>query len=47
VPEGKKSLAFNIRYRAGVRTMTDKEVDTIHSALVNEVIKKTGGILRS
>ena len=47
VPEGKKSLAFNIRYRAGDRTMTDEEVDTIHSALVNEVIKKTGGVLRS
>ena len=47
VPEGKKSLAFNIRYRAADRTMTDEEVDTIHNALVKDVLEKTGGSLRS
>ncbi len=47
VPEGKKSLAFNIRYRAKDRTMTDEEVDNLHSALVTHVIRETGGTLRS
>lgn len=47
VPEGKKSLAFNIRYRAAGRTMTDEEVDTIHNTLVKDVLAKTGGTLRS
>ena len=47
IPEGKKSLAFNIRYRAEDRTMTDEEVDTIHNALVKDVLAKTGGTLRS
>jgi phenylalanyl-tRNA synthetase beta chain len=47
IPEDKKSLAINIRYRSQDRTLTDDEVDTMHETLVNELLLKTGGILRS
>ncbi len=46
IPEGKKSLAFTIRYRAKDRTLTDEEVDTVHKALIQYITEKTGGILR-
>lgn len=46
IPEGKKSLAFNIVYRSREKTLTDEEVEDIHSALLNYVIEKTGGSLR-
>ncbi|HMK43208.1 MAG TPA: phenylalanine--tRNA ligase subunit beta [Dissulfurispiraceae bacterium] len=44
--EGKKSIAFNVRYRAVDRTMTDKEVDTLHAGLVRYVTDRTGGHVR-
>ncbi|MBI5050595.1 MAG: hypothetical protein HZC11_06965 [Nitrospirae bacterium] len=34
VPEGKKSLAFSVRYRAGERTLTDSEVNALHSKIL-------------
>ncbi len=37
VPQGKKSLAFAIRYRAGDRTLTDTEVNQVHSKILNEL----------
>lgn len=46
IPEGKKSLAFSIRYRAKDRTLTDDEVDSIHSRLVSYICEKTGGTIR-
>lgn len=46
VPEGKKSLAFGIRYRAKDRTLTDDEVEAIHSGLVAHLELKTGGTIR-
>jgi len=46
IPAGKKSLAFSILYRSKERTLTDEEVEKLHSALVEHIMKKTGGELR-
>lgn len=46
IPEGKKSLAFNIVYRAKDRTLTDEEVESHHTALVKYLIEQTGAELR-
>ncbi|MDO9027549.1 MAG: phenylalanine--tRNA ligase subunit beta, partial [Candidatus Roizmanbacteria bacterium] len=34
VPEGKKSLAFSVRYRAEERTLTDSEVNELHAKIL-------------
>jgi phenylalanyl-tRNA synthetase beta chain len=46
VPEGKKSLAFSIQYRAADRTLTDEEVVTIQGKIVHTLEKDLGGVLR-
>lgn len=46
VGDGKKSIAFSVRYRATDRTLTDDEVDAMHSALVQHVSEKIGGKIR-
>jgi phenylalanyl-tRNA synthetase beta chain len=46
IPEGKKSLAFSITYRARDRTLTDEEVEKLHSSLVEYILVRTGGELR-
>ena len=33
----RKSLAFSIRYRAADRTLTDSEVDQVHSKIISEL----------
>lgn len=47
IPEGKKSLAFSIRYRAKDRTLTDAEIESIHKELIKYICEKTGGIIRA
>jgi phenylalanyl-tRNA synthetase beta chain len=47
VPEGKKSLAFKISYRAEDRTLTDTEINALHQNLVSEIGKVFGAELRS
>lgn len=47
IPAGKKSLAFRIIYRAEDRTLTEREVEPVHQALVDYIIGKTGGELRA
>lgn len=37
IPEGKKSLAFSVSYRAIDRTLTDDEVDAVHNRAVATV----------
>ncbi len=37
---GKKGVAFNVRYRASDKTLTDDEVDTLHTALVIMSLKR-------
>lgn len=46
VPEGSKSMAFALTYRATDRTLTTEEVDTAHEKLVRKVVGATGGFVR-
>ena len=47
IPEGKKSLAYKISYRAGERTLTDAEVNDLHQNVVDRLGKAFGAELRS
>ncbi|MEW6713901.1 MAG: phenylalanine--tRNA ligase subunit beta [Nitrospirota bacterium] len=47
VPPDKKSLAFSIRYRASDRTLTDTEVDALHSDILRELERSINAELRS
>lgn len=47
IPEGKKSIAFNVRYRSTDRTLKDDEIDIIHGALVKYILDRTKGQIRS
>lgn len=47
IPEGKKSIAFNVRYRSAERTLKDDEIDIIHNALIKYILDRTEGQLRS
>lgn len=44
--EGKKSVAYRLVYRAPDRSLTDEEVNRIHSALVARVLSKFHATLR-
>lgn len=46
IPEGKKSLAFAVRYRAKDRTLTDSEIEELHTRLVAFIVERTGGTVR-
>jgi phenylalanyl-tRNA synthetase beta chain len=46
VPQGKKSLAFSLDFRAPDRTLTDDEVDALVRAIVVKVSSELGGELR-
>ena len=47
VPEGQRSLAFNLFYQAGDRTLTDKDVDPVHQKVRDTLVKKFDVTLRS
>jgi len=47
VPEGQRSLAFNLVYQAGDRTLTDKDVDPVHQKVRDTLVKKFDVTLRS
>ena len=42
VPEGKKSLAYRIKYQAYDRTLTDEEVNLFHGKVTSFLIKELG-----
>ncbi len=46
LPDGKKNLAFAIRYRAPDRTLTDAEADAAHARIVERLAQKLGASLR-
>lgn len=46
IPAGKKSMAFNVRYRATGKTLTEEEVEQIHEGLIKDLLVHTGGSLR-
>jgi phenylalanyl-tRNA synthetase beta chain len=47
IPEGKKSLAYKISYRAEDRTLTDAEINLRHEKLVADIERAFGAELRS
>lgn len=47
IPSDKKSLAFAIRYRSSGRTLTDDEVDRLHSGIVELIKSELKAELRS
>jgi len=47
IPEGKKSLAYKISYRAEDRTLTDMEINALHQSLVDRLGKTFGAERRS
>jgi phenylalanyl-tRNA synthetase beta chain len=47
IPEGKKSLAYKVSYRAPDRTLTDLEVNALHQSLVERIGKTFGAEMRS
>jgi phenylalanyl-tRNA synthetase beta chain len=47
VPEGKRSLAFAVDFRAPDRTLTDEEVEEAVAAVVGRLSTAFGGELRS
>ncbi|WP_017302998.1 phenylalanine--tRNA ligase subunit beta [Spirulina subsalsa] len=47
VPEGQRSLAFSLAYRAGDRTLTDQEVEPIHQKVRDALVEQFAVTLRS
>jgi phenylalanyl-tRNA synthetase beta chain len=47
VPQGQRSLAFRLIYRAGDRTLTDTEVEPVHQKVRESLIEKFSVNLRS
>jgi len=46
IPEGKKSLAFSLVFRAADRTLTDEEVNAAFTRLQEEILKSTSYQIR-
>jgi phenylalanyl-tRNA synthetase beta chain len=46
LPEGKKSLAFSLVFRAADRTLTDDEVNAVFTRVQDELLKSTGYQIR-
>ncbi|MCP3166470.1 phenylalanine--tRNA ligase subunit beta [Myxococcus qinghaiensis] len=47
IPEGKKNLAYALRYRSAERTLTDVEVTEAHQRIISEVNQRLGASLRA
>ncbi len=47
IPAGKKSLAYAISYRAADRTLTDEEVNALHTELTAALVRQLGVELRA
>jgi phenylalanyl-tRNA synthetase beta chain len=47
IPEGKKSLAINVRLQPKDKTLTDAEIEAVAQKIVTAVAKATGASLRS
>ncbi|HED03210.1 MAG TPA: phenylalanine--tRNA ligase subunit beta, partial [Candidatus Fraserbacteria bacterium] len=46
VPEGQRSLAYSLRYRAPDRTLTDAEVQKIHARIGQALTRELGAVVR-
>lgn len=47
LPEGRKNLAFSLRYRAPDRTLTDEDVNRLHAGIVQALQQAFGAELRA
>jgi phenylalanyl-tRNA synthetase beta chain len=47
VGSGKKSVAFSVTYRSPERTLTDDEVNLLHSELLKSLLESLGAVLRA
>ena len=47
IPDGKKSMAYTIRYANSVRTLTDEEVNKAHTEIIRSLEKNLGAVLRT
>ena len=47
IAPGKKSIAIAVRLQPREKTPTDAEIEAVAARIVDEVRKKTGGVLRS
>lgn len=47
VPEGQRSLAFRLTYRASDRTLTEAEVNELHQRIRDSLVEKYAVTLRS
>jgi phenylalanyl-tRNA synthetase beta chain len=47
IPTGKKSLAYNLTYRASDRTLNDQEVAKAHEKIAKAAQKRLGASLRT
>lgn len=47
IPLGEKSLAYSLRYRSKEKTLTDEDVNKIHSEIIKILKKEFGANLRS
>ncbi len=47
IPKDKKSLAFSVKYRSTEKTLTDKEVDELHSRIIKRLQDNISAELRS
>ncbi len=46
IPEGYKSLAYSLSYRASDRTLTDEEINALHDSIVKGLEERLGARLR-
>jgi len=46
IPEGCRSMTFRIRYQSEDRTLTDEEVQQVHSSLVDTLTREVGAVMR-
>jgi len=46
IEAGKKSLAFSVIYRALDRTLTDDEIDAVHTAAVSSIAERFRAVVR-
>ncbi|MGW8273040.1 MAG: phenylalanine--tRNA ligase subunit beta-related protein [Thermodesulfovibrionales bacterium] len=47
MPEGKASIAFTVTYRSFERTLSEDEVEKVHTELVAHLLSQSGAELRS
>jgi phenylalanyl-tRNA synthetase beta chain len=46
LPQDMKSVGIRVTYRSKDRTLVEGEVESVHCALVERVLQKTGAIIR-